>query len=71
MKILLIILLLPPALFLLQACSTQGWYEGMRDSQRQECYRLISTSEINQCLERVDGKSYDQYRQERDAHAQE
>ena len=48
------------------ACSNQAWYEGLKQSQRRECYRLPQ-SEVQQCLDEVNRVTYDEYRKEREA----
>lgn len=47
-------------------CTAHSWYEGVKETKRQDCYKLQSASERNRCLEEVDGASYDQYKRERD-----
>lgn len=53
--------------FLLSAvgCTTRAWYEGLREKQRQDCYRQTNDGGIERCLERVDAMTYDRYRAER------
>lgn len=46
-------------------CSSRGLYEGMREVERQNCYKMENLSERQACLERVDETSYDQYQRER------
>ncbi len=46
-------------------CSYQAWYEGVRETRRQECYKL-SPGEVQDCLKQVDHASYEQYRRERE-----
>lgn len=51
----------------LQGCSAQNWYTGLRENQRQECYKRAGSAEVQDCLDR-NGVDYDQYtraRQER------
>ena len=42
-------------------CTSRAWYEGFQEQQRRECYRLSNQSDIQECLERVDDLTYDQY----------
>jgi hypothetical protein len=51
-------------------CSYRAWYQGFQDRQRQDCYHLGGQHEIQDCLDRVDSMTYDDYqrlRQERRA----
>lgn len=34
-------------------CTRQAWFEGMKARERQECHKLLSDHDIQQCLERV------------------
>jgi hypothetical protein len=52
------------ALSLLGACSTEAWYEGMKARARNECYQR-SPGEQQNCLEKVNKQTYDQYEKER------
>ena len=45
-----------------QGCSRQAWYEGLQNRERQACYSNPSQGEIQKCLERVNGTTYDQYK---------
>jgi hypothetical protein len=47
-------------------CSSRSWYEGFREMERQKCYEMENPSEMQECLERVDGTSYDQYQRARE-----
>lgn len=52
---------------LLGACTTQAWYEGTRESARQQCrQRYPDAASQQSCIDQVNSKSYQQYRQERD-----
>lgn len=51
-------------LILIQGCTYQNWYTGIKEHQRQECYKLPSGSEVQQCLER-NSMDYDSYKLER------
>lgn len=47
-------------------CSSRPWFEGLREMERQNCYRMESSAERQECLDRVDETSYDQYQKERE-----
>lgn len=47
-------------------CSSRAWYEGLRNIERQNCYKIERTTERLECLEKVDDISYDQYQKERE-----
>lgn len=44
-----------------QGCTCQGWYEGFRMQQREECYKQPTPEEVRRCLDTVDSMSYEQY----------
>lgn len=50
----------------LQACTHQAWYEGFKAKQRQDCYDNHSQDEIQQCLDRVNSVTYEEYEKERE-----
>lgn len=52
-------------LILIQGCTYQNWYTGIKDHQRQECYKLSNGAEVQQCLER-NAIDYDSYKLERE-----
>ncbi len=47
-------------------CTYRAWYEGSQERQRQDCYRNTSQGEIQKCLDRVNGTTYEQYRKGRE-----
>lgn len=47
-------------------CSSRAWYEGFREAERQNCYKIGSQSERRECLDRVNGRSFEQYKKDRD-----
>ena len=50
-----------------QGCSYQGWYTGLQEQQRRQCYReKVNTLEVQQCLDRINGTTYDQYKAQRE-----
>lgn len=50
----------------LAGCSWRAWYEGLRERQRQECYRESGPGAIQGCLDRVNATSYDDYQRQRE-----
>ena len=48
-----------------QGCTYRAWYEGLRERQRQDCYRSPSQSEVQKCLESVNSTTYDDYMKSR------
>lgn len=48
----------------LQGCTYRAWYEGIHESQRQECYEYPEP-ERTRCLERMN-QTYDEYMKTRD-----
>jgi hypothetical protein len=53
---------------LLAGCTTRNWYEGMQESQRQQCrQRYPSASDQQDCIDRINSKGYEQYQREREA----
>ncbi len=48
----------------LSACATRNWYEGVRMSAKAECNRMEGAARQD-CLARVNDKSYDDYEKER------
>lgn len=53
------------AVLLLNACSTQAWFEGMREGARRQCRATPDASAGQECVERVNRGSYEQYEKER------
>lgn len=47
-----------------QACSQRAWYEGLKQSQRNECNKA-PPSEREECLRAIDSDSYDEYNRKR------
>ena len=47
-------------------CTYRAWYEGFRELERQNCYKIASPREQKECLEKFDEASYDQYKRERE-----
>ena len=47
-------------------CSYRAWYEGLHEIERQNCYKIESPTERQECLDRIDETSYDQYEKDRE-----
>ena len=47
-------------------CASRAWYHGFQASQRQQCYKRVSQDEIQRCLDRINGTTYDDYKKARD-----
>ncbi|MBN1472718.1 MAG: hypothetical protein JW925_13140 [Syntrophaceae bacterium] len=43
-------------------CTYRAWYEGFKETERQECYKIVNQTERQQCLDRVDSITYDEYK---------
>lgn len=51
------------AMAMLAACTAKDWHNGLKNRQREECYRLPD-SQMRQCLQSLD-YTYEEYHQER------
>lgn len=51
---------------LMQGCTYRGWFEGLQERQRQECYRNTAGGEVQKCLDRVNSTTYDEYMKSRE-----
>jgi len=50
-----------------QGCTYQSWYAGFQEQQRQQCYKnTMISSETQQCIDRVNNTTYDQYKVQRE-----
>ncbi len=49
----------------IQGCTSRAWYEGFKEQQRQECYRNLSQSELQKCLDNANSTTYDDYTRSR------
>jgi hypothetical protein len=47
------------------ACTPRAWYEGAKQSQRQECYKAPPAAR-EECLKALDSETYDEYRRNRE-----
>jgi hypothetical protein len=45
-------------------CTERAWYEGARQSQRNECYKMPLPAR-EECLKALDSESYDEYQRQR------
>ena len=54
------------SIIFLTGCTTQSWYEGFQMQQRNQCSRYPQQYEVQRCLERVNGLTYDQYKYQQD-----
>jgi hypothetical protein len=63
------LVLLPAACLCLfsQGCTYRAWYEGLQERQRMECNENHGQGEIQKCLDRVNGTTYDEYVKSREA----
>jgi hypothetical protein len=50
----------------LSGCSMHAWYEGMKIGAENEC-RKQQPSAVEDCLSRINKKSYEEYEKERSA----
>ncbi len=46
-------------------CTYRAWHAGLQERQRQECYKMASPNAMRDCLDKVNGMSYDQYQKAR------
>lgn len=50
----------------LSSCTTQSWYTGLQESQRQECrQRYPDAGDQQKCMDAVNRQSYEKYQRER------
>jgi len=61
----LIILLAGGIGFFFQGCTYKAWYEGFQEGQRRDCYKIESPSGRQNCLERVNKMTYEEYEKAR------
>ena len=45
-------------------CTQQAWYEGVKQSQRNECYKAPPAAR-EECLKALDSETYDEYQRKR------
>ena len=65
LKIFLTILFFTIVFITFPGCTYRAWYEGFRETERQNCYKIENSTERLQCLDRVNNMSYEQYQKER------
>jgi hypothetical protein len=58
---LLTLLLVGSVSFAIQGCTYRAWYEGFKAQQRHDCYRYASQEERQECLDKVNSLTYEQY----------
>jgi hypothetical protein len=46
------------------ACTQRAWYEGAKQSQRNECYKMPPSAR-EECLKALESESYDEYQRQR------
>ena len=50
----------------LAGCTTQAWYQGVQESQRQQCLNNYKNADDQQkCIDAVNHTTYQQYQEER------
>lgn len=52
--------------FTFQGCTYKAWYDGFQEGQRMECNRYESSNERQECLERVNNMTYEEYKEVRE-----
>jgi hypothetical protein len=57
----LVLLLAACSCLFSQGCTYRAWYEGFQERQRMECNENRGRDEIQKCLDRVNGTTYDEY----------
>lgn len=55
---------LASAVLLIAGCTTQAWYEGMKQGAENDCNKQPPGAR-EQCLARLNKKTYDEYERER------
>jgi hypothetical protein len=45
-------------------CTQRAWYEGAKQSQRNECYKMPSSAR-EECLKALESESYDEYQRKK------
>ena len=63
-----IILILLSASYCLvsQGCTYRAWYDALKEKQRQDCYNDPHQSGLQQCLDRANSMTYDEYKNRRE-----
>ena len=52
--------------FSFQACTYKAWYEGFKEGQRQDCYKIEDPNERLDCIDRVNSMTYEEYKRTRE-----
>ncbi len=47
-----------------QGCTYRAWYDALKERQRLDCEKLPGVRERQDCLDRVNSRTYDQYNEE-------
>ncbi len=65
-KFIVFVVCVVPLTAVLSGCSSRSWYDGFRETERRNCYNIENPIERQQCLDRVEGMTYDHYQEKRD-----
>ncbi len=47
-------------------CTSRNWFEGIKGMQKQDCYKLESSSARQSCLGLIEEQNYDRYQADRE-----
>ena len=47
-------------------CTSQSWYEGLREGARQQCRQTPDASGSQDCIDKVNRQDYESYKAERE-----
>ena len=50
---------------ILQACSDQAWFEGLKARERNRCEELIGQDQIEACVQQVESMKFEEYQRSR------
>ncbi len=64
MRKIILFLAVPMAILSTHACTQRAWYEGAKQSHRNECNKA-PPAEREECLRAMDKDSYDEYQRKR------
>ena len=59
--------LLASLILINQGCTYRAWYEGFQEGQRSECYKISSQSGTQECLDRINSVTYEEYKRARNS----
>jgi hypothetical protein len=54
------------SVFAAAGCSSQAWYEGIREGARQQCRQTPDAGAAQDCTDKVNRQSYEGYKAERE-----